>query len=68
MKEETKVDFSNAKKAADMEEKPWWEKTGEEQEEKEVRIIWKYRNDIHQVKYRYPQNYTAGRKEVPQEQ
>ena len=68
MKEETKVDFSNAKKAADMEEKPWWEKTGEEQEEKEVRISWKYRNRIHQVKYRYPQNYTAGRKEVPQGQ
>ena len=36
MKEETKTDFSTAKKAAEMEEKPWWEKTGEEEVEKEV--------------------------------
>merc|ERR1719500_1607266 len=36
VKEETKTDFSTAKKAAEMEEKPWWEKTGEEEVEKEV--------------------------------
>merc|ERR1719500_2762925 len=36
VKEETKTDFSTAKKAVEMEEKPWWEKTGEEEVEKEV--------------------------------
>merc|ERR1712107_626021 len=76
-------DFTNAKPIADIvqeEELPWWSDAAKVKEETKVdfptqrrRRTWRKSPGGRKLgrskrKRRYPQNYTAGRKEVPQEQ